>query len=362
MRVLHIIETLGIGGAEKDLIEKCLFLHKNIEFMVFCFHNEGKLAPLLREEGIKVISSSNKSKILSILKAPFKLREILNRYKVNVIHSHLSSGELVFCLYKLFFKTQVPAVSSVQSLRVQIRKRSLIIRKLLDYLVKRNYEKIIACSEAVRNELLNLNYPSNKVQVIFNGVNFSKFNIKKEDSGSEFIIGAIGRLSNYKGINYFIEAIPRVIRYFPDCIFWVIGDGEERKNLIELSEKLNIRQKVEFIPGVVNIGAYLSKLKILVVPSITEPLGIVAIEGLANKLPVIASNVDGLKEIIQDNKTGFLVSPKSPSAIAERIVHIINNYDRAKDIANCGYEEAKKRFEINIVANKLAELYHSICN
>lgn len=362
MRILHIIEALGIGGAEKDLVEKCLVLHKDIEFIIFCFHTEGELACLLKETGIKVISSSNKYKILSILKAPFKLREILNKYKVNIIHSHLSSGELVFCLYKLFFETAVPAVSSVQSLRVQIRKRSLIIRKLLDYLVKRYYEKIIACSEAVKNELLNLNYPSNKIQVIFNGVNFSKFNAKEEKDENDFIIGTIGRLSKYKGINYFIEAIPQVIRHFPECKFWIIGDGDQRKNLIALSERLNIGGKVEFIAATVNIEAYLNRLKILVVPSISEPLGIVAIEGLANRLPIIASDIDGLREVIEDNTTGFLVPPKSPSAIAEKIIHIINNYARAKEVANRGYEEARKRFEINIVAKKLAELYHSICN
>ena len=363
MKIVHLIEQLGIGGAEKDLIEKSLVLSKkDVTLLVFCFYRRGILANNLERNNIQVISLENNSKPLSIIKGAFLLNKIMKNHLPDIIHSHMYSGEMLVSFYKLLFSTPAKCISSVQSLHTQIRKRNMPARKFLDRLVIKHYHKFIACSQAVKYELVHKGYPEKAVEVIYNGVDFSHCNSSHPDKKSKEkpIIGVISRLAHYKGIDFLIKAVPSVVQIYPQCEFWIIGDGSEKSNLIKLTNELNISRFVSFLGSQTNIHDYLSRLTILVVPSLCEPLGISAIEGLAEKIPVIATAVDGLPEIIINNKTGFLVQPGKPDEIANKIIWILQNYPEAQQIARQGFDYAKDTFNLQKVTEQQFMLYQTL--
>jgi glycosyltransferase involved in cell wall biosynthesis len=363
MKILHIIEQLGIGGAEKDLIDKSLLLlQKQIDITVYCFCNKGILADELEQHHARIISEPHQSKLSAILRGSFHLKNLLHSVKPDIIHTHLYSGEALMTLFTMLHSTRIPCISSVQSLTAQMRTRSKPARKFIDHFVKKHYSRFIACSQAVKQELIRREFPPSIIEVIYNGVNFVHNNsaLPGDIPGKQPIIGVISRLSPYKGIEYFIKAVPKVLQQFPGCRFWIIGDGAEKYVLLQLIQALNLSSSILMLGAQKYIQDYLTQLSILVVPSLCEPLGITALEGLANHIPVIATAVDGLKEIIIDSKTGFLVEPASPEAIADKIIYILANYGKAHAIAHEGFLFGRENFSLEKVAQQQYLLYQSL--
>jgi len=365
MKILHIIEQLYLGGAEKDLINKANYLadYYDINNYIFCFFRKGPLANSLNEK-ITLIYRNYSHKLYAVIKEAFLLEKIINNIKPDIIHSHLFSAELIIALYKIITRNNIPCISSVQSLVQHIKRTSKPIKKISDIFARKYYNKIIACSNAVKNELLANKYRADKIEVIYNAVyieEYSRLHIKSTNSlPNTPIIGFIGRLEPYKGVETLIKSIPFLKNKFDSFQVWIIGDGHQKQYLEQLSIKLNLTDKILFYGAQLSIESFLKKFSLLVVPSLSEALGIIALEGLAAKLPVIASNIDGLVEIIKDNITGFLVPPNDPKALADKITFVIENYQFAQQIANQGYLFCKQNFDIKILAEKLYLLYKSL--
>ncbi|OGF60109.1 MAG: hypothetical protein A2Y62_16855 [Candidatus Fischerbacteria bacterium RBG_13_37_8] len=317
---------------------------------------------LAAKNNITVISKNYRSKLYALLPGVFHLHSFVKSFQPDIIHSHLYSGELLVCLYKMLFRNPITCVSSVQSLRRQLRKRNILTKNIVDALVRKYYRKIIACSEAVKHELITNGYGQHMIEVIYNGIDFSKFIPPKREPvlPEKPVIGFIGRLATYKGTDIFIKAIPPVIKEYPSSIFWIIGDGTEKEHLIRMVQDLGIINHVQFWGFQTNTAQFLSQFSLLAVPSLTEPLGIVALEGLAMSLPVIASNIEGLKEIIQHDETGYLVEPGSSNELAKRIIEVLHNYPSACKVAAKGNAYCKMHFNIQSLSEKQLKLYQSL--
>lgn len=364
MKILHIIEQLNIGGAEKDLINKATYLSSyNVQNYIFCFYKKGYLANYINDK-IKIISNNHNYKLYAIIKEALHLNYIINQIKPDIIHTHLYSAELMLPIHKLLSNNPIPCITSVQSLISQVKKGKKFIKILFNFLIRKYYDKFIACSNAVKNELISYNFNQNQIEIIYNAVNVNEYLQFQSNTSSNLleypIIGFIGRLEPYKGVPILIKAIPSIINKFKTLQLWIIGDGPEKNKLLKLSHKFNLTNYVKFLGTQLSIKEYLSKFSVLIVPSLSEPLGIVALEGLAMKLPVIATNIDGLKEIIIDNQTGFLIQPNSIDSLTNKLIFVLNNYQLAKKIAEQGYEFIKQQFNINILAEKQLMLYKSL--
>ena len=178
------------------------------------------------------------------------------------------------------------------------------------YIIKSNLKKakvVIVNSEASKIILLEkFKIISTNIEVIYNGIlPLTKITNKKEvQKNDNFKIGFLGRLDTHKGVHTFIDLAKRM----NNCDFLIGGSGALEKNLKEYGDDLpNLR----FLGRVISFE-FLSKIDLLIVPSIREPLGNVIIEAGFLKCPVIASNVDGIPEIISHNENGILITPKLP--------------------------------------------------
>jgi len=165
-----------------------------------------------------------------------------------------------------------------------------------------------------------------------------------------------------KGVNVLLGAIPAVLEKKPNTKFVIAGEGWHRKELERIAQELGLNNKVLFtgyLPEE-DFLAYLNVADILVVPSTYEPFGIVALEGMATKTPVVVSDVGGLSEIIDHHWTGYKVPPDNSHAIAEALIKLLDDEKLRQKIVKNAYEKLIHVFDWEIIADQTIEIYQKI--
>lgn len=216
-------------------------------------------------------------------------------------------------------------------------------------------------SNFIKKEIYNRSLPIdiNKVRVINNGVNTKIFNANMGDiSTGEFIL-FVGRLVHQKGINILLKALWYVVQKFPDIQLKIVGVGELEDRLKEMCKAYLLQNNVSFegLKTGYELADYYKNAKFLVVPSIYEPFGMVVLEAFACGKAVIASNLMGLKEII-DNDDGVLFEPYDHLDLAQRIMHMLYDENSCIQAGKKGYEKISSgAYEWNAIAMQFIEFY-----
>jgi glycogen(starch) synthase len=218
--------------------------------------------------------------------------------------------------------------------------------------------RVIVCSNSMKDEICNhFNIPAEKVDVIPNAIDDTKYHASAERGlvrqrfgvgWGEKLVLCVGRLVPQKGIEYFIRAIPKIAKRFPEAKYVIVGEGWSRDILEAEARASGYTHKIRFTgfasdQDVINL---MSSADVLVVPSIYEPFGIVALEGMATGVPVVASQVDGLAEIIE--------------SIAWGVERVLSDYDHAKWMIENAKEKLHKAYSWEAVAMKTVEVYKKV--
>lgn len=177
----------------------------------------------------------------------------------------------------------------------------------------------------------------------------------------ETIILTIAALHPRKGLKYLIKAYKEIYEQKNDTRLIIIGEGPEKNELKKLAKKLKIADHIEFLGHQENISRILKTCDIFVLPSIKEAFGLVLLEAMAAQLPIVATNVGGIPEIIEDRKTGFLVPPQDSRALAQALLMLINNKALREKIAFLGLHRAKL-FDIHGMVEKTKKVYDQVKN
>lgn len=177
----------------------------------------------------------------------------------------------------------------------------------------------------------------------------------------EKIIVFVGRLHPIKGLNYLIKALHLIKSKNYKLALLIIGRGSEQSKLKNLVNEYNLNTDVYFIGEVKNkeIPNYLSSCDIFVLPSLSEGFPIVILEAMASGLPIVATNVGGLPDIIEENLNGFLIEPRNPDEIANKIIFLLNNPYECKKIGLYNKEYVKK-YQWDFVIDKLEDTYTEV--
>jgi len=228
---------------------------------------------------------------------------------------------------------------------------------------------IITVSDSLKSEVVDhFKVPEWKVVVIPNGIDVHVFerNVDRSRVRARFGIGpndrlilAVGRLVPQKGFQFLIQAIPKIVARHPNVKLVMVGDGWMRGQLEDLIRRLGVGDRVittGFISDSELIDLYLSA-DVLVVPSLYEPFGMVALEGMAAGLPVVVSNVGGLRQIVEHDRTGIWVYPGDVNSIAWGVDYVLSNPDQARVLAQNAKRRAKEVFSWDAVAKKTIEVY-----
>lgn len=330
MKILHIIPTLRMGGAEKMLIDTLEEMaRQGVECELIVLTNEKHyFEEKLLELGIIIYYASSKS-IYDFKNIVF-IKKIIKHGRYDCIHTHLFSAQLFTAIANRIAKRKVPLITTEHS--TNNRRRENKIFYYLDSWMYKQYNQIIAITEGTRSELVNyLEDTKTKTVVIYNGIQFSHYEhaeVKEkawETIENEIVVVMVASMRTEKDHKTLIRAshlLPKNYR----IVF--VGDGECEEEIKSYAGKYG-RETIVFLGARLDVPAILKSSDIFVLSSKWEGFGLVVVEAAVTGLPVVASNVSGLKEIVQ-NVSGLLFEPGNEYDLAEKIqktTHLIPQND-----------------------------------
>ncbi len=349
-RILFLLPYFGIGGTEIHVIELINALKDTYETKIVAPYGRG--VELLKQYNI----SYSEVPLLSLLnygKYLDSLRKIILDFKPEIIHVH-GAHELTYLA-----KRVSPSTPIIFTCHGYNSDYPLLDYKFSAFFNNKYSKKVIAVSNYERINLLKAGLLENKLVVIHNGIHENKDRRELPIKIDGFILGTCSRLDKKKGINYLIEAFQKIREKVKDIHLVIIGDGKERGNLEKLVSQDN-KKYVHFLGNIPEARSYFHNFHLFILPSLNESFGIVILEVMSQKIPVIATRVGGIPEIIKDGETGILVPPKDVKVLKEAIIDLLKNEDLRNKIGERGYIRYKENFTLEKMVEKISKIYEEI--
>jgi len=274
------------------------------------------------------------------------IRELAARTGADVVHAHGYKADLY--VYFALRALGIPFVSTCHNWIDNDRKANFY--GVMDRFILRRYASIVAVSEDVRQRVLKAGVRAEKISLIRNGIDLRPFDhasafVKDELGWSAYpLVGLVGRLSIEKGIDIFLLAAARVLAQLPDAKFVVAGDGPDRAKLDALIDKLGIRGSVHMLGRRDDMPSVYASLDVMVSASRQEGLPIAILEGMASRLPLIATAVGEVPAVILDGRTGVLVPTEAPELLAEAIIELLRNPAKRERLGSAARKLVEDKF------------------
>ncbi len=228
---------------------------------------------------------------------------------------------------------------------------------------------VITISEGIRQVLLSESIPAQKIVCIPSGVASKQHNqgCKSEWFCSEFglrlnhkVIGVIGQLIPRKGHRYLIEAAPEILKHYPGTRFLFLGQGPLQRDLEQLSKSIHMADKVHFAGFRTDLERILPCLDLVVHPATMEGLGVSLLQAAAAGVPIVATRVGGIPEIVHDGVNGYLVDVGNTQAIVDAVLTLLHNPLKAKRLGRAGRELVRSHFSLEAMVRGNLRVYHDI--
>jgi glycosyltransferase involved in cell wall biosynthesis len=368
--ILFIHQSAELYGSDKTLLLLLKHLDKTKFNSIVILPFDGPLKAELEKENIKVViapvlklyrkmfSPKNSIKFFKDIYKGFKIINDLHKeYKFDLIYSNTLAVLLGIFYAK---KNKIKHLWHVH----EIIESPILFTKSFIKLLALNSNSIIVYNSLATKYFWDVNKKvSNKSAVICNGLEVPNKVLSKEEllncrkvffnsNSSEIIIALVGRISRWKGQKVLLNSFYNISKTHQNVKLAFVGSPPPNQELFleELQDQiitLKLSEKVIVIPFIDQISEVWQSIDIAVVPSTEpEPFGLVAVEAMLAKKPVIASNHGGLTEIIVNKKTGFLVEPNNADALSEALFKLIENPDLRNEFGENGYERAIQEFSI----------------
>ena len=358
IKVLEIIDSLGSGGAESLLKNFVLEAKKNrlLNIEIATLYSNAIFKKEIEDAGISIwdLVLTFKFNLMGVI----ELIKLIKERKYDIIHVHLFPADVFAAIASLFLPRNIKWIFSEHG--AHNRRRTLKIFKILDNFTYSRYSKIVCVSKQVELVLLNW-IPSNKgkTKVISNAVPIPKF--LNPCSVKTYDILFVGRLTKQKSVEILLKAI-KILKnkYSKNLKIAIVGDGELKENLNNLTVELEVNREVKFLGVRKDVKELMVSSKIFVLPSRWEGFGIVIIEAMSNMLPVIATNVGGIPELIEDGKDGILVPPENPKALARAISNLLENEELREKLSKAAYKKVREKYSINAYSVRMLDFYKSL--
>ena len=227
---------------------------------------------------------------------------------------------------------------------------------------------LIAVSEDVKQNMLSMGVGvSEQYSVIPNGIELNFFDKKLEfeslpDVKGRPLLGYVGSLTTEKGLDVLLCAMSQLANRFPEAHLYLVGDGPLRRTLRMQAESLNIGGRVCFVGTVSDVRPWLAAFDVLVLPSRSEGMGRVLLEAMAMEVPVLATRVGGIVEIIKDGENGILVESDSAEKLFLALSYILSSDDLREKLSGNGLEFVTKNFRLESVVSMVAQIYTNLRN
>jgi len=387
LKIVQIIKGLDIGGdsggAELFGVKLARELKNEFDCDVwlcayYAVHTdtEKQWMETLNREGIKTFFVSEwggTNNIEKFTKGLLNLISMIRREKVDVVHSHFQLGTLAAVLLKSLGLTKVAVrTSHIRQEWNKGRWTWFLFPVFINRIFPSILDAEVGVSRAVCEYLVSRpgkRVKASKVHLIYNGIDIQE--IKNQAlqplsladqsffSEDRVYIGAVGRLAEQKGYPYLIKAMLDVQKIIPTCELIVVGDGELHDELVTLCSDLGLSNVVRFMGLRKNVPALMTHMGLFVLSSLWEGLPTVVIEAMACGLPVIATDIPGTRELVQNGVTGLLVAEKDADALSNAIIDVLTNAERQKVFVS-NAEKAIWKYDMRVIGNAYWDLYQCL--
>lgn len=367
--IIYAIDSLGMGGAERLTASILKNLPGNFSprVCVFNVRNGNPMAEQIKALGIPV--DFLHIPYLRDLTALPRLVKYLRTVNADLVHGQLELGDVFGNIAaKLAGLPGVSTLHTMPSQKMSIKSR---LHQEVEFFALRNFcDAIISVSNEARQFYLDISpLPPAKMLTIYNGVDLSQFDSlnrqkiygdvrKKLGTPQDAIfLTTVAVLRELKGIQFMIRALPEVLTRYPRVHYLIVGDGDYRDVLVSEVRKAGVEDHVIFAGQRDDVPYFLAASDIFVLPTLTEALPTVLAEAMAARLPIIASAVGGIPEMIVDGENGLLVPAGQVDVLSAACMRLLSNLDEASSMGDKGRSVADQKFNIRRQAKQLGELY-----
>jgi len=351
IKILHLVEDLDVGGMESVVASIARGLNKDkYDLKVWCIDHGGENAESLIRDGIdvKVLNIKSYHNPLAIL----KMASLLRKERFDIVHSHgyfaTTSGRIAGIL------ARVPRmISHIHTIFYNLNKRNMMI----DQFLNRRSFKIVYISKAIEQSFVKAGYNTDgKATLIYNGAEGEFFERKTSKDGKKIVI-IVASLTIHKGHRYLLSAMKDVVEVIPEACLWVVGEGPLKSELEEEVRNLGINNNVAFLGKRNDVPKLLAQSDCFVLSSIREGVPLSILEAMASGLPVVATRVGGIEEMVIDHENGILCQDQNPEELVKGIKYVLEDSKRAKSLGLNGRRIFEEKFSQKIMLEKLDELY-----
>ena len=367
IRILFVSTSTTVGGAEKTLHTLATKIDPG-RFKVVgivSVKKAGAYADKLKKAGYPVYSLGVDS-----IPGPGALRQlskIIGETKPDIVHALMYQALQLARSAKKFSGGTFKLISSP---RVSYRSRSGV-SMLVDRLLRSADDLMIAESEASRDYLAKIGYAPQKTAAIRNGIDPSQWNysrakrnelcIKLPMRHTDILVGTAGRLDEQKGHLYLIEAVAKLRVIHPvQCV--IIGDGPMRRALEHHAKSLGVQDNVHLVGEQEDVAGWLGSFDIFALPSLWEGFPNALLEAMALGLPVVATKVDGVPEMVESGVTGLLCEPRDSQALFTAIQDLIVNQDLRKRLGAAARQFVSAHFQLANMIKSYEDAYARLSN
>jgi len=363
IKVMHILLSLEIGGAERvatDLIKK--LSGNGFTFSVCTLDKIGVLGHELGND--VALDCVNRKKGLDFA-LPMRLSRRIKSFSPDIIHMHNPTSILYGIIAAKLAGTAYTIATQHGKVLNQTRNMEFIAKGISRFL-----NKTIPVSEDVAAYLKKVHkIKGDRIETIINGIDDNLFKKDKEKRAAarsklgitdEVVFGHVARLSFEKDQKTLIEAFNKVVSKEKKARLVIIGDGAERSRLEELTAKLKISDKVNFLGPKRDIPLFLNAFDVFVLSSLREGTSLTLLEAMATELPVVVTDVGGNSKVVAKDKTGILVVPQHPEEFSDAMLYLFRNPDTRQMMGRLGRERVVERFSLSKAAEKYAQIYKEI--
>ncbi len=357
MNVLQVVPELNVGGVETGTVDLAKYLvgrgHGSI-----VISSGGALVAELQKAGIPHYTLPvHKKNLWTMVRCITKVRKIIIQENIQIVHA----------------RSRVPAWIAYFACR---HTQAAFLTTCHGYYRRHWFSHVMGWAKLVivpstvigQHMVEAFGVPKENLRLIARSVDLKKFGVPRADvpGKSHSVISIVGRITPLKGHTYFLRAMATVIRSLPYVKIWVIGGVPEKKasykqELEVLVRQLGLSEQVEFLGNRQDVPQLLAQTDVLVLSTTTqEAFGRVILEAQAAGVPVVATRVGGVIEIIDDDRTGILVPPKDPDAMAQEVVRLLRDRKLAETIVKAARKKLEERFTLDMMAHKTIGVYEEL--
>jgi len=333
------------------------------ETRVCCIHSDGPIGREMRAAGHAVVTLGRTPGLRDPLAVLTLVREI-RRFRPHIVQTLLLTGNLYGRLAALL--SCVPVVVSTEvNVQTGRKWRHLVVERALAH----GTDAVVASAESVKREYVrDVGMPADRVEVVYSAVDWDRLQTTASRAAlrrdwdlptNVLVAGVIARLTEQKGLTYLLDAMAKMVTS-PELVVVIVGDGPLRSELELRASALGLGSRVRFLGARRDLGNLLSVMDIFVLPSLWEGLPLSLILAMGAGLPVVATSVAGIPEVVADGITGLLVPPANASALGAALGGLVEDAETRMRLGRAAQEFVRPRFSIARCVEAMTALYERL--